>query len=48
MKKILVILDGLGDLPCKELNGKTPLEDAKTPNLDFLATNGKTGIMDPS
>jgi len=48
MKKILVILDGLGDLPCKELNGKTPLEAAKTPNLDFLAKNGKTGLMVPS
>ncbi len=48
MKKILVILDGLGDLPCKELKGKTPLEAAKTPNLDFLAKNGKTGLMVPS
>ncbi|MAG50927.1 phosphoglycerate mutase [archaeon] len=48
MKKILIILDGLGDLPCKELKGKTPLEAAKTPNLDFLAKNGKTGLMVPS
>ncbi|MEK6832490.1 MAG: hypothetical protein AABY32_00455, partial [Nanoarchaeota archaeon] len=37
MKGILVILDGLGDLPNKQLNDMTPLEAAQTPNLDFLA-----------
>ena len=46
MKKLLyVVLDGLGDLPTPELDGKTPLEAAKTPNLDFLAKKGKTGLM---
>lgn len=48
MKKILyIILDGLGDLPLKELNNKTPLEAALTPNLDRLAQKGKTGIVYP-
>jgi len=48
MKKILyIILDGLGDLPLKELNNKTPLEAAFTPNLDRLAQKGKTGIVYP-
>lgn len=47
MKTVLIILDGIADLPCKELKGKTPLEVAKTPNLDFLAKNGKTGYMYP-
>lgn len=47
MKGILVILDGMGDLPCKQLNGKTPLEAADMPNLDFLATRGEMGIMYP-
>jgi len=47
MKKIIIILDGLGDLPCKELNGKTPLESANTPNMDFLAKWGQTGVMYP-
>jgi len=47
MKGILVIIDGLGDLPCKQLGGKTPLEAAKTPNLDFLATRGEMGWMYP-
>lgn len=44
-KVILVILDGVADRPCKELNGKTPLEAAKTPNLDFFTEQGKTGYM---
>ncbi|MEW6171024.1 MAG: alkaline phosphatase family protein, partial [Candidatus Omnitrophota bacterium] len=48
MRKIFyVILDGLGDLPIKELNNKTPLEAALTPNLDKLAQTGVTGIVWP-
>ena len=48
MKKILyIVLDGLGDLPIKELGDKTPLEAALTPNMDRLAQNGKTGFMYP-
>ncbi|UCD03777.1 MAG: 2,3-bisphosphoglycerate-independent phosphoglycerate mutase [Candidatus Woesearchaeota archaeon] len=47
MKLIIVILDGLGDRTYRELKNKTPLEAANTPNLDFLAKNGKTGIMYP-
>ncbi len=46
-KKVLLILDGLGDLPSKQLNGKTPLEAAKTPNLDYLAMNSRHGYMYP-
>ncbi|MGB9637436.1 MAG: phosphoglycerate mutase, partial [Microgenomates group bacterium] len=46
MKKyILIICDGLGDLPTFELGNQTPLEAACTPNLDRLAKNGKTGLM---
>ncbi|MDQ7031710.1 MAG: cofactor-independent phosphoglycerate mutase [Desulfonauticus sp.] len=37
MKIIFLIEDGLGDWPLEELNGKTPLEAARTPNLDRLA-----------
>jgi len=48
MKKILyVVLDGLGDLPIKELNNKTPLEAALTPNMDRLAQQGQTGLVYP-
>ncbi len=46
MKKILyVVLDGLGDLPHADLDGKTPLEAADTPYLDNLAKDGRVGLM---
>jgi len=35
----------MGDLPIPELGNKTPLEAAKTPNMDRLAKNGQTGLM---
>ena len=47
MKGVFVIIDGLGDLPNSKLGDKTPLEDAQTPNLDFLATRGMLGYMYP-
>ncbi len=47
MKLIYVVIDGMGDLPIEELDGKTPLEFAETPNLDFLARKGKNGLMYP-
>lgn len=45
MKLIYIVIDGLGDLPIEELNNKTPLEVAETPNMDYLAKTGKTGLM---
>jgi len=45
LKLIYVAIDGMGDLPIAELGNKTPLEAAETSNLDFLAKNGKTGLM---
>jgi len=48
MKKIiLVVIDGLGDRPISQLGNKTPLEAAKTPNLDFLARDGIGGLVLP-
>lgn len=47
MKGVLVILDGIGDLPHNLLDGKTPLEAADTPNLNFFATRGELGYMFP-
>ncbi len=35
---IILIGDGMGDYPLEELNGKTPLEVAKTPNMDRIAS----------
>ena len=42
---IYVCLDGLGDDPIPELDGRTPLEAAETPNLDALASRGRTGTV---
>jgi 2,3-bisphosphoglycerate-independent phosphoglycerate mutase len=47
MKILFIVLDGLGDKPIKKLNNKTPLESAKTPNLDYLAKEGMVGLMEP-
>lgn len=44
MMKYLVLLgDGMADYPLEELQGKTPLMAARTPNLDFLARHGTFG-----
>lgn len=40
-----MVIDGIGDLPIEELGNKTPLEASRTPNMDSLAKNGKTGLM---
>ena len=45
MKYIILVPDGLADEPLKELDGKTPLEAAKTPHMDFLAKNGFSGLV---
>jgi 2,3-bisphosphoglycerate-independent phosphoglycerate mutase len=45
LKLVYVVIDGLGDLPIKELGNETPLGAAMTPNLDRLARDGKTGLM---
>lgn len=46
-KCIVLILDGLGDLPVTALMGKTPLEAADTPVLNRLAGLGTYGLVDP-
>jgi 2,3-bisphosphoglycerate-independent phosphoglycerate mutase len=45
VKLLYIVIDGMGDLPVKKMSNQTPLEAAKTPNMDFLAKNGKTGLM---
>lgn len=47
MKGVLVILDGMGDLPIESLEGRTPLESTQIPNLNFLATRGEMGYLYP-
>jgi 2,3-bisphosphoglycerate-independent phosphoglycerate mutase len=44
---VIVIPDGLGDLPIEGLGGLTPLEAARTPVMDSLASSGRFGLVDP-
>lgn len=46
-KGVILILDGLGDLPVAVLSGRTPLEAAATPVMDRLAGAGLYGLVDP-
>jgi len=46
-KLMLVILDGLGDRRIKRLGWKTPLESAKTKNMDWMAGRGSLGYYYP-
>jgi len=43
MKYVVVLPDGVADVPMAELGNKTPLEVAKHPNMDWVAANGMTG-----
>jgi len=45
MKYIVVVGDGMGDYPLKELGGKTPLQAANKPNIDELAKRGCSGLL---
>lgn len=44
MKHVIVIADGAGDKPVAELGRRTPLEAARTPNLDALARESRLGV----
>ncbi|MDH7606485.1 MAG: 2,3-bisphosphoglycerate-independent phosphoglycerate mutase [Candidatus Bathyarchaeota archaeon] len=46
MKALLIIGDGMADRPLKELGWKTPLEVARKPSMNHLASVGVCGIMD--
>ena len=43
MKYVVVLPDGAADEPVDELDGQTPLEAAKTPNMDWISTHGRQG-----
>ena len=44
MKHLVLLLDGMADYPVPQLMGKTPMECAHKPNIDFLAQNGEVGL----
>ena len=43
MKYIVLVGDGMADYPLKELGERTPLEAARTPNMDYIAKHGRLG-----
>lgn len=43
MKYIILVPDGVSDHPLEELGGKTPLESAKIPNMNWFSKIGKMG-----
>ncbi len=45
MKYVLLVGDGMCDYPLENLSNRTPLQVAKKPNLDFIAKNGRVGII---
>lgn len=45
MKYIVVLGDGMADRPMDSLGGRTPLEVAHKPGMDFLARHGSVGMV---
>ncbi len=45
MKYVVVLGDGMADRPLDELDGMTPLEYARTPQMDALAAAGEIGMV---
>ncbi|HIJ77823.1 MAG: cofactor-independent phosphoglycerate mutase [Desulfobulbaceae bacterium] len=45
MKYIILVGDGMGDLPLAELDNQTPLAAAKTPAMDYLAAEGELHLL---
>lgn len=45
MKYVVILCDGMADEPLDELEGKTPLEAAHTPNMDRLAKTSEIGMV---
>ena len=45
MKHIIILGDGMADHAIDRLGGKTPLQYADTPYMNFLAKQGKTGLL---
>src|ERR1700674_1234868 len=44
MKYIVLLGDGMSDKKLDELGGKTPLQAALTPHMDFMARRGRLGL----
>jgi 2,3-bisphosphoglycerate-independent phosphoglycerate mutase len=45
MKYVLIVGDGMSDYPVDALNRKTPLQVANKPNMNELASKGRSGML---
>ena len=45
MKYVIILGDGMADEPIEAIGGKTPLEYAKTPEMDRLALMSEIGMV---
>ena len=45
VRYLILLGDGMADYPLEELGGKTPLQAANTPHMDFIAQNGIIGLV---
>ena len=45
MKYVVLLCDGMADLPRDDLTGKTPMGTAKKPNMDKLAKVSEVGLV---
>jgi 2,3-bisphosphoglycerate-independent phosphoglycerate mutase len=44
MKYVVILPDGVSDVPISDLGGRTPLEAAKHPHIDWIAREGVNGL----
>jgi 2,3-bisphosphoglycerate-independent phosphoglycerate mutase len=45
MKHLIILGDGMADEPLDNFSGKTPLQMARKPHIDWLARNGQSGRL---
>src|SRR5690554_432068 len=45
MKYLIILGDGMSDEPLEQYGGKTPLQMAHKPHIDWLAQNGSSGRL---
>lgn len=45
MKYIIIVPDGMADYPVAELGNQTPLQAARTTNMDYLISKSMTGLV---
>ena len=45
MKHIVILGDGMADLPLENYGNKTPLQMAEKPHIDWLAKHGQNGML---